>query len=331
MKLLTLALPVYNGENCIEWTLESILEAQKFLNEDELVSLEIIVSDNQSTDDTASIVKKYTDTSLSLKYNCNSENLGYDSNIDMLVSLADGKYVWFLGCGEKIKRDALKRLFQKLNNGIEYTNILVDFDIYDERKNTITDKSVFHFDKDITIFKKNDFSKIKYAPAVSSNIINKKMWKKVKNISLVVDGWVHVERILSIIALEENSKTLFLTKPYFTLYREKDGWWTKPDSYLLLLLHIKVIRSMRKKGYDARVAKSLELKQSRIALLMAIVQSKEFGMNLNKKTLTEMIELFKYDYFFWLFAFPLLLLPRELMFLPRGTFKILQSLKSFFR
>jgi len=333
MKILTLALPVYNGEDCIELTLESIFEAQGFLNEDELLSLEIIVSDNQSTDNTASIVEKYDDTSLSIRYNCNSKNLGYDGNIDMLVSLANGKYVWFLGCGEKINKDALKRLFQKLNNTIEYTNILVDFDIYDESKNKITDKNIFHFNEDITILEKNNFSKIKYGPAVSSNIINKRMWEKVQHVSLVVDGWIHIERILSMIALSENSKTLFLTKAYFTLYREKDGWWTKPNSYLLLLLllHIKVIRSMRDKGYDAKVVKSLELKQSRIALLMAIVQSKEFGMKLNKKILIEMIDLFKYDYFFWAFSFPLLLLPRKLTFLPRGIFKILQSLKSFIK
>ncbi|MDD3462293.1 MAG: glycosyltransferase family 2 protein [Sulfurospirillaceae bacterium] len=327
--LLTLGLPVYNGEKCIANTIESIVLALQKVSKPDLI--EILVSDNSSLDSTRDVVNHFIFNGVKIQYFCNEKNIGYDGNIDAIVKKANGKYVWFLGCGEKVKEDALQRLIEKLMNDADYTNILLDFDIYDERKDKITDERIYTFNDDIVLEGKNNFLHNKYGPAVSSNIINKNLWNEVSHEQFVVDGWCHIERILSMIALKDDSKTLILPNPYFILFREKNGWWTKPNSYLLLLLHVKVIRSMIYKGYDKKIVKYLESKQSRIALLMAIVQSKEFGMKLSKKIMSDMLELFKYDYFFWLVALPLLLMPRQLMWLPRNGFKILKICKSFLK
>lgn len=329
--LLTLGLPVYNGEICIGFTLQSIIDALKYVNES--TQIEILVSDNNSTDKTSEVVNKFITDGFEIKYYYNDTNIGYDGNIDAIVKKASGRYVWFLGCGEKIKVDSLTRLIEKLNNDIKYTNILLDFDIYDEIKNTITDKRVFSFDDDVLLEGKNNFKYNKYGPAVSSNIINKKMWLKVIDRAFVVDGWCHIERILNMIALDENSKTLLLVHPYFTLYREKDGWWTKPNSYLLLLLllHIKVIKSMLNIGYDEEVVNKLQYKQSRSALIGAIIQSKGYGLKTNKKIFNDLFKLFKYDYFFWLFLLPLLLLPNSLLFIPKGILRVKNIIKKAFQ
>lgn len=273
-------MPVYNGESSISITLQSIMDALNNLKDK--AQIEILVSDNKSIDKTSTVVSCFANN-YKIKYYCNKTNIGYDGNIDTIVKRANGKYVWFLGCGEKIKIDSLSRLIEKLNNDIEYTNILLDFDIYDERRNIITDKRIFTFDNDILLEGKNNFKYDKYGPAVSSNVINRKMWLKVIEKPFVVNGWCHIERILNMIALKQDSKTLLLNYPYFTLYREKDGWWTKPNSYLLLLLHIKVIKSMRIMGFDEDVVNKLQHKQTRFALIGAIVQSKGYGLKINKK------------------------------------------------
>ena len=36
-------------------------------------------------------------------YHKHDSNMSYDKNIDSLVQKAQGQYVWFIGCGEKIK------------------------------------------------------------------------------------------------------------------------------------------------------------------------------------------------------------------------------------
>jgi len=327
MRLLTLALPIYNGESCVSHTLESIYLAQQLLPEVQYKKFEIIISDNNSNDNTAEIINEFKHK-LDITYYKNEQNIGYDRNIDLLVEKSNSKYVWFLGCGEKLINDALVRLIEKLDNDIEYTNILLDFEIFNESENKITDKNIFQFSSDISINLKDDFSYAKYGLAVSSNIVNRKKWQEVCHNPFVVDGWCHIERILDMIALNENAKTLLLVNPYFTLYREKYGWWTKSDSYMLLLLHIDVIRSMHQKGYHKDSIKKLELKQSRAALLMAIVQSKEYGLKISGQLLEEIFQRFKFDYFFWFIALPVILIPNKLIFVLKYIFNFLQKIKS---
>lgn len=330
MKLLTLAIPVYNGEVFMSQTLDSIYNAQKILSNKQKLMLEILISDNKSTDKTTEIIERYKNK-LSIKYHCNSTNLGYDRNIDILVEKSEAQYVWFVGCGEILKPNAFLRLLDKLNNDINYTNILLDFDVYDEMKDKIIDLRIYDFNEDILIKSKNDFSYTKYAPAVSANIINKNKWNQIVTNSLVVDNWCHIERILDMIALDENSKTLILPHPYFTLYQDTNGWWTKPNAYLFFLSYIDVINSMIKKGFDDSVVKHLKRKETYFGFIGSIIQWKKSGMKFDKKVLNNMLRLFKYDYFFWLIAFPLLLTPKEFLFIPRSGFRLIKKTRNFIK
>ena len=155
--LLTLGLPVYNGAQCIALTLQSIINALNTLSLEDKGQIEILVSDNASTDCTQEVVKRFIPNGTRIHYVRNEKNLGYDGNIDSIVQKSEGQYVWFLGCGEQIKEDALSRLIYKLEN-TNYTNIVLDFDIYDARKDKIVDDRIYTFDTDILIKGKNDFS-----------------------------------------------------------------------------------------------------------------------------------------------------------------------------
>jgi len=324
--LLTLGIPVYNGEKCLTQTLESLKISLDYCKNKNL--FEILISDNASIDQTYASIKGFTDKGLEIQYFRNIENIGYDRNINNIVQYARGKYVWFLGCGETLKEDALQRLEEKLNVQTEYSNIVLDFDIYDEALEKITDTKIYPLDNDIILEGKNNFSHDKYALAVSSNIINKRMWNEISNQKLVVKGWAHIERILSIIALNEDSKTLILPGPYFTLFREKNGWWTKQNSSLLsfLLLHIEVIESMKSKGFKPSVVDKLRKQQSRIPIIIGILDLKTQKFTLDQNIIYKMLRMFSTDYFFWSFIFPLLWIPNFLLFIPKAILKLLTEL-----
>jgi len=132
------------------------------------------------------------------------------------------------------------------------------------------------------------------------------------------------------IAISNNSATLLLSRPYFTLYREKDGWWTKSNSYLLLLLllHIDIVRSMTDRGFSKKVAKRLESQQTRIALIQAIIQSRDYGLTVDSNLLYKMIHMFKKDYFFWIFVIPALFAPKALI---KTIMKILKFSKKYLK
>lgn len=83
--VISIGLPVYNGENFLQEAIESIL-AQT------LTDFELIISDNHSTDKTEEICRKYLRQDKRIRYYRNSENLGAAWNYNQVFKLATGKY-----------------------------------------------------------------------------------------------------------------------------------------------------------------------------------------------------------------------------------------------
>lgn len=81
----TICVPVRNGARTIRRTLDSIL-AQDYPN------FEVIVSDNCSDDDTASIVQEYAEQRVQYYYNPKLEKWG-ESNWNHILSLAKGLFI----------------------------------------------------------------------------------------------------------------------------------------------------------------------------------------------------------------------------------------------
>ena len=82
---MSLGLPVHNGENFLEQSLDSIL-AQTYAD------FELIISDNASTDNTADICMKYAERDSRIKYYCQEENLGAADNFNFVFRQASGKF-----------------------------------------------------------------------------------------------------------------------------------------------------------------------------------------------------------------------------------------------
>jgi glycosyltransferase involved in cell wall biosynthesis len=83
--LVSIGMPVYNGENYITEALDSLL-AQTYSN------VELIISDNASTDSTETICSKYVAADRRIRYYRNEQNLGAAANYNRVVELAQGKY-----------------------------------------------------------------------------------------------------------------------------------------------------------------------------------------------------------------------------------------------
>jgi len=83
--LVSIGLPVYNGEKHLRQALESLL-AQSYLN------IEIIVADNASNDSTKSIVDEYINKDNRVRYHGHDKNLGATANFDFVLKQANGEY-----------------------------------------------------------------------------------------------------------------------------------------------------------------------------------------------------------------------------------------------
>ena len=87
--LLTIAVPTYNRANCLRELLSRLADQLK--NEPRV---ELIISDNASPDETPAVVADFVAHGLKVRYIRNSENIGPDANFLQCFEQASGKYVW---------------------------------------------------------------------------------------------------------------------------------------------------------------------------------------------------------------------------------------------
>lgn len=107
-KLLSLCIPTYNRCEILDTVLSHIVRDKEF---DERV--EVVVSDNCSTDATPEIVKKYSSLYTNVVYHRNPENIR-DANFELVLSLGTGKYVKLLNDYSILKAGTLGYLLERI-------------------------------------------------------------------------------------------------------------------------------------------------------------------------------------------------------------------------
>ncbi|NOG59105.1 MAG: glycosyltransferase family 2 protein [Proteobacteria bacterium] len=85
LPLVSIGLPVYNGDTSLEAALDCLL-AQDYPN------IEVIISDNASTDATSKICEEYSQDEPRIKYFRSEENHGAIWNFNRVFELSTGKY-----------------------------------------------------------------------------------------------------------------------------------------------------------------------------------------------------------------------------------------------
>ena len=83
--LLSICIPTYNRAEYLDKSLASIVSQEKFISED----VELVISDNASTDNTEEVVKKYQEQHKNIFYSRNKENL-LEKNHPIVINNAHG-------------------------------------------------------------------------------------------------------------------------------------------------------------------------------------------------------------------------------------------------
>src|SRR6185436_20983418 len=83
--LVSIGIPVYNGENYLESALTRLLEQ-------DFEDFELIVTDNASTDRTEEICRAFEQRDSRVRYFRNPVNIGLAANHNRTIELARGKY-----------------------------------------------------------------------------------------------------------------------------------------------------------------------------------------------------------------------------------------------
>lgn len=111
--LLSLCIPIYNRIAFLERQFERMLEDKELFEE----QIQLIISDNCSTDNLQSCCDNYQALGLHLKYHRQVTNIGPDGNFDWCFHHAEGKYVWLLGSDDIPVKGLLQKLVDCLSCG----------------------------------------------------------------------------------------------------------------------------------------------------------------------------------------------------------------------
>lgn len=105
--LISIGVPVFNGEKGLARALDSLLQ-QDYTN------LEIIISDNGSTDSTSEICEKYVLKDARIKYYRIEENLGSIFNFNRVFELSSGKYFMWAAHDDRREPSFVSACFEKM-------------------------------------------------------------------------------------------------------------------------------------------------------------------------------------------------------------------------
>ncbi len=94
--LVSVGLPVFNGENYVAQAIGSVLTQT-------LTDFEVVVQDNASTDRTAEICRQFAALDSRVRYFRNPRNLGAAPNYNLAFSIARGRYFKWLAHDDRIE------------------------------------------------------------------------------------------------------------------------------------------------------------------------------------------------------------------------------------
>jgi len=117
--LISIAMCTYNGEKYLQAQLDSIVK-QTYKN------LEIIISDDCSTDSTVEIIKNYQNADLRIKLYENEQNLGFLKNFEKTIALCSGDFIALADQDDIWKKNKLEKFYNEIDdNVLIYSDALI--------------------------------------------------------------------------------------------------------------------------------------------------------------------------------------------------------------
>ena len=111
--LVSIGMPVFNGEKYLEEALNSLLN-QSYAN------FELLISDNSSNDNTQKICQAYTDRDPRIRYVRQSSNIGALANFQYTLDHSMGKYFMWAACDDYWSNNWIEVLLAELKASAGY-------------------------------------------------------------------------------------------------------------------------------------------------------------------------------------------------------------------
>lgn len=140
--LVTIGVPVFNGEKIIKKRLESIIN-QTYQN------FEVIISDNASTDGTSELCEQFIDKKNYIKFFKQKKNIGFIENFNFLIKKANGKYFTIAAVDDGWEPDFLEKNLEILESNEKIVGSIGEVKYFGDATNKNNSSKISQFLKKI--------------------------------------------------------------------------------------------------------------------------------------------------------------------------------------
>ena len=304
---LTVAIPTYNRASDLDLCLSQITGQMKGREGE----VELLVSDNCSTDTTGEVVRKYLSLGYPVTHLKNSENIGPDRNFLQCFRKAQGKYLLILGDDDVLLDGALDKLLPILRGG-DYGIVFLNSygfkdDFRTEKPNTAPYGYVVYTDTGAFIRKVAHFFTF-----TSANIVNRTLaeepidWRPFYDSNLVQLAWIFS-------ALFKGKKHVYVSEHLLAACIYNSGGY----GVCRVFGHNfnKIFDIFRKQGVDDRHFRAINrrLLKEHFPAMIALGRSRIIPLE-PEHYFRSLYPLYRGYLYFWLFTFPVIALPAPFVY-----------------
>lgn len=320
MKLLTIAIPTFNRADYLDLCLFQICKQIRGYEK----YVDIIVSNNASTDDTEEVVLKYIRKGFNIKYVKNTTNIGMDGNIIQAYRLANSKYVLILGDDDALLDGSLSKILNILNSGEYGVVYMPSYSYTDTFSPDISKYKPLTFD--IYEDKKKFIKKVSYFfTFISGNIINKTLVED--NIDIDRFNGTFLAVLIWTFSALFNSKENVYVNIYLTASRAENTGGYKICKVFGENMQ-KVFNFFKEKGISHEYFDIITRRQLFSFFPYAIMNVRgNKGFFIEESFFKALYPLYKRYINFWLFTVPAIIMPLPLV---RISASIMQRLVYFY-
>jgi len=141
-RILSICIPTYNRAEYLRECLISVLTSIAGHERD----IEVLISDNASTDNTENVIRGFQETYPWIRYHRNEQNIGAERNFYLLATLAQGENIWIFGDDDKMEENAVTRVLNSIRVGYGLT--ICNYSSWDKQFSARIKKSGFPWEQD---------------------------------------------------------------------------------------------------------------------------------------------------------------------------------------
>lgn len=304
---LSICIPTYNRADFLYQLLKNIKDNTIGFED----FFEVVVSDNNSNDNTKDIVTEFINQNkhISCKYIKQSENIGPENNFYFVASQASYKHLIVLGDDDKISDDFFEAILKYEKEDID--TFILNFSVFNLDFSKCTKEEMYSFKKDMLFADKNQVLET-FGPGpsfISSIILKKELFEKISQSEYSIFNKYGFSFLFLVYLSISNKKDLKVMYLKDTLILQRSGNSSIADfDEQFFTGQCLVFEELMGYGYSQEAIK--KAKNSTLANYgIWRIKDIKFKGDSPVKLLEILVKKYKFHYYTWTILVPLLLVP----------------------